>query len=123
MTCWGTGNPLREFLHVDDLGDAVVFALENWDPSSSKAPKDENNNKLTMLNVGTGKDISIKELAYKISQLVNYQGKIIWDSNKPDGTPKKLLNIQQIKSLGWEPKYLLEKELKQRLILIKLKNF
>ena len=88
VTCWGTGKPLREFLHVDDLGDAVVFAIENWDPSSINAPTDANNNKLTMLNVGTGKDISIKELAYKISNLVNYKGKIIWDKNIPDGTPK-----------------------------------
>ena len=104
VTCWGTGNPLREFLHVDDLGDAVVFALENWDPSSVNAPKDGNNNKLITLNVGTGKDISIKELAYKISNLVNYKGEIIWDIKKPDGTPKKLLNIQKIQSLGWNPK-------------------
>ena len=108
VKCWGTGTPFREFLHVDDLGDAVVFALENWDPSSINAPKDENNNEITILNVGSGKDISIKELAYKISNLVNYKGKIIWDSKKPDGTPRKLLNIEKIKSLGWEPKLSLE---------------
>ena len=122
VTCWGTGKPLREFLHVDDLGEAVVFALENWDPSSINAPKDENNNKLTILNVGTGKDISIKELAYKISSLVNYKGNIIWDSNKPDGTPKKLLNIQKIQSLGWNPKISLSEGIKKSVESFKIEN-
>ena len=75
--CWGRGSPFREFLHADDLGAAVVFALEKWDPSVNDAPKDENNNPLIMLNVGTGKDISIKELARKISDLVNFKSKII----------------------------------------------
>ena len=122
VTCWGTGNPLREFLHVDDLGDAVVFALEKWDPSSINAPRDEKNNKLTILNVGTGKDITIKELAYKISDLTNYKGKIIWDSSKPDGTPKKLLNIQKIQSLGWEPKISLEQGIKAAIKSFKIEN-
>ena len=108
VTCWGTGEPLREFLHVDDLADAVLFALENWDPSSINAPKDKNNFPLNILNVGTGKEISIKELAFKISNLLNYKGRIIWDKEKPDGTPRKLLNIEKIKSLGWEPKISLE---------------
>ena len=124
VTCWGTGEPLREFLHVDDLGDAVVFALEKWDPSSNNAPEDENNNKLTILNVGTGKDISIKELANKICYLVNYKGKIIWDKNKPNGTPKKLLDIQKIKSLGWEPKISLDQGIKAAIKSFKIeKNF
>ena len=122
VTCWGTGNPLREFLHVDDLGEAVVFALESWDPSSINAPKDFNNNKLTILNVGSGKDISIKELAYKISNLVNYKGKIIWDSNKPDGTPKKLLNIKKIQSLGWNPKKSLTEGIKDAIKAFKIEN-
>ena len=113
VTCWGTGKPLREFLHVDDLGDAVVFVLENWDPSSVNAPKDENNNSLTILNIGTGKDITIKDLACKISKYVNYRGKIIWDKNKPDGTPKKLLNISKIRDLGWEPKISLNEGIKK----------
>ena len=122
VTCWGTGNPLREFLHVDDLGEAVVFALESWDPSSINAPKDFNNNKLTILNVGSGKDISIKELAYKISNLFNYKGKIIWDSNKPDGTPKKLLNIQKIQSLGWNPKKSLTEGIKNAIESFKIEH-
>ncbi len=113
VTCWGTGKPLREFLYVDDLGDAIVFALENWDPSLSNSPKDENNNNLTILNVGTGKDISIKDLAYKISNLVNYKGKIIWDKNKPDGTPRKLLNISKIQDLGWQPNISLDEGIKK----------
>ena len=122
VTCWGTGKPLREFLHVDDLGDAVVFVLESWDPSSSNAPKDEHNNNLVMLNVGTGKDITIKDLAYKISNLVNYKGEIIWDKNKPDGTPRKLLNISKIKELGWEPKISLEEGIKAAVKSFKKEN-
>ena len=112
VTCWGTGEPLREFLHVDDLADAVLFALENWDPSSINAPKDQNNIPLNILNVGTGKEISIKELALKISRLFNYKGLIVWDKKKPDGTPRKLLNIKKIKDLGWKPKITLDEGIK-----------
>ena len=108
VTCWGTGKPLREFMHVDDLGKSVVFALENWDPFDERAPLDINGVPLNYLNVGTGKDISIEDLAKKISQAVNFKGDIIWDSSKPDGTPKKQLNIDKIKSLGWRPSIKLE---------------
>ena len=101
VTCWGSGNPLREFLHVEDLGKAVVFALENWDPNSNEAPKDENNKPIDFLNVGTGKDISIFNLAKLIAKKVGYEGKIIWDHSKPDGTPRKLLNVEKLKNLGW----------------------
>ena len=93
-------------MHVDDLGRAAVFALENWDPFDLDAPLDDLGNQLHYLNVGTGIDISIKDLSKKIAKLVNYEGDIIWDHSKPDGTPKKQLNINKIKSLGWEPKYL-----------------
>ena len=103
VNCWGTGTPLREFMHVDDLGKSVIFALENWDPQEDNAPLDINGEPLTYLNVGTGKDISIKNLANKVSQIVNFQGEIIWDQSKPDGTPKKQLNIDKIKSMGWSP--------------------
>ena len=122
VTCWGTGNPLREFLHVDDLGNAVVFLLENWDPCSTNAPVDTENNKLTILNVGTGKDISIKDLAYKISNLVNYKGKIIWDKNKPDGTPRKLLNVSKINDLGWVSKISLDEGIKKAIESFKLES-
>ena len=115
VICWGTGNPLREFLHVDDLGDAAVFALESWNTFSKNAPLDQAGEPLLFLNVGTGRDISIRELAKKISVIVNYQGKIIWDHTKPDGTPKKQLNIKRLLELGWEPKITLEEGIQRTL--------
>ena len=102
VTCWGTGLPMREFLFVDDLAEAVVFCLEKWDPSSSLAPKDQTGQPLTILNVGSGTDISIKDLAHKIAKITNYEGEIIWDSSKPDGTKRKLLDISRISKLGWK---------------------
>ena len=104
VTCWGTGSPLREFMHVDDLGEAVVFALENWFPEAGNAPLDENGNPLLYLNIGTGLDISIKDLSTKIATAIGYKGEIIWDTSKPDGTPKKQLNISKINALGWSSK-------------------
>ena len=112
VTCWGSGDPFREFMHVDDLGAGVVFALKYWDPNSVNAPIDKEGNPLTILNIGTGEDISIKELANKISEFIGYEGEIIWDKNKPDGTPKKLLNINKIKSIGWSPKISLDEGIK-----------
>ena len=113
VTCWGTGTPMREFMHVDDLGRAVIFALENWDPLSSKAPLDENNHPLFHINVGTGRDISIFDLANKIAKHSNYAGEIVWDKNKPDGTPKKLLNVDKFESLGWKAKIKLDDGIKR----------
>ena len=104
VTCWGTGSPFREFMHVDDLGEAVIFVLRNWNPDSENAPKDKEGNPRLLLNVGTGKDLSIKKLATTIAELTNFKGNIIWDKTKPDGTPKKLLNIENIRKIGWEPK-------------------
>ena len=112
VTCWGSGLPKREFLHSDDLGAAVVFCLEHWDPSSSDAPMDSNGNVLNHLNVGTGTDISIKELSLKIASITGFKGDIFWDKSKPDGTPRKLLDSSRIKSLGWKPKIKLEAGLK-----------
>ena len=109
VTCWGSGLPFREFLHVDDLGDAAVFVLENWSPQDINAPKDCNGNPLNILNIGTGKDISIKELAYKIANAFEFKGEIIWDQTKPDGTPKKQLDVSKINELGWQSKISLEK--------------
>ena len=108
VICWGTGNALREFMHVDDLGRAILFVLENWDPNNPISPLDNNNEPITFLNVGTGKDITIKELALKISDKVGFKGSIVWDQTKPDGTPRKVLNIDKIKSIGWEPKISLD---------------
>lgn len=92
VTCWGTGSPLREFLHVDDLGEACVFALENFQPG----PDD-----LHFLNVGTGVDLSIKELAETVASATGFQGEIRWDASKPDGTPKKQLDVGRLAALGW----------------------
>ena len=107
VTCWGTGKPMREFLHVNDLGNACKFVLENWKPNQKL---DEF--KLNFLNVGTGKDISIRDLALLMAKITDYNGEIKWDTSKPDGTPKKLLDISRIRNLGWEPTISLEKGLK-----------
>ena len=112
VVCWGTGSPLREFLHVDDLGNACIFALENWDLNANNAPKDENGSLLPFLNVGTGLDITIKDLANLVADFVDYDGEIIWDSSKPDGTPKKQLDVKKINSIGWRSKIPLEQGLR-----------
>ena len=104
VTCWGSGTPRREFLHVDDLAAAAVFCLENWDPSRIKAPKDQSGEPLHYLNVGSGSDVTIKELAELIAEKVGFKGLINWDSSKPDGTPQKLLDVGKLKLLGWEAK-------------------
>ena len=101
VTCWGSGTPRREFLHVDDLAAAAVFCLENWDPSRIKAPKDQSGEPLHYLNVGSGSDVTIKELAELIAEKIGFKGLINWDSSKPDGTPQKLLDVDQLQSMGW----------------------
>jgi GDP-L-fucose synthase len=90
VTLWGSGTPMREFLFVDDMAAAVVFALENNLPDY-------------LYNIGTGKDISIKELALLIQKIVGHTGEIIWDKSKPDGTPRKLLDVSKMNALGWKP--------------------
>jgi GDP-L-fucose synthase len=92
VTCWGTGTPLREFLHVDDLGEACVFVLERWQPGPQE---------LQFLNVGTGVDLTIRELAEQVAAATGYQGEIHWDTSKPDGTPKKQLDVSRLAALGW----------------------
>ena len=104
VTCWGSGLVCRELMHVDDLAEAVIFCLENWFPSEIDAPKDNSGNPLNYLNVGTGKDISIRELAKKIAEIVKFDGEIFWDKTMPDGTPRKVLDISRLKKLGWESK-------------------
>ena len=96
---WGTGKPMREFLYVDDLANAVKFSLEN---------KLED----TLYNVGSGYDLSIKELAEKVKSIIGYSGKIYWDKSKPDGTPRKLLDSTKFKSLGWKEKIKLDDGIK-----------
>ena len=104
VTCWGSGLVCRELMHVDDLAEAAIFCLENWFPSEIDAPKDNSGNPLNYLNVGTGKDISIRELAKKIADIIEFDGEILWDKNMPDGTPRKVLDISRLKKLGWESK-------------------
>jgi len=96
VTLWGSGTPLREFLFVDDMAQAVVFALEN------KLPE-------YLYNVGTGTDLTIKELAETIQKITGHQGEIIWDVSKPDGTPRKLMDISKMHNLGWKHQVNLEK--------------
>ena len=88
VTLWGSGKPMREFLFVDDMAAAVVYALENNLPEY-------------LYNVGTGKDITIKELAEIIQKIIGHQGKIIWDATKPDGTPRKLMDVSKMEAMGW----------------------
>ena len=92
VTCWGTGTPLREFLHVDDLGEACVFALQRWRPTPDEP---------SFLNVGTGNDLSIRDLADAVANATGYTGTISWDTTKPDGTPKKQLDVSRMAALGW----------------------
>ena len=101
VSCWGSGSPLREFLHVDDLGDACVFALECWSALSVDAPKDESGKELGLLNVGTGVDCTIKQLAQQVAAATGFVGEIHWDKSKPDGTPKKQLDVSRLKAMGW----------------------
>jgi len=98
VTLWGTGSPKREFLYVDDLAGAVLVASEKY-------------NSYLHLNIGTGKELSIKELAQKIAMLTGFNGTILWDSSKPDGTKRKLLDISRIKELGWSPRVTLDEGL------------
>ena len=123
VSCWGTGEAKREFLHVEDLANATIFALENIS-SENKQLYDEKSNYLGYLNIGTGSDISIKELATKIAKEFNFKGEIIWDTSKPDGTPRKLLDVSRINNLGWNSKISIEEGLQKTIIsyLEELKN-
>ena len=100
VTLWGTGEPRREFLHVDDLADASVFLMKNY-------------NEQGLMNVGTGKDLTINELAAVIKNVVGYTGKIEHDTSKPDGTPRKLLDVSKLSALGWIAKINLEDGLRK----------
>ena len=111
VICWGTGNALREFLYVDDLAEACIFALNNWS-ISGKSCLNDNKKDLAWLNVGSGEEISIKNLSEIIANLVGYEGKINWDRDMPDGTPRKILDNSMINSLGWRPKITLREGLK-----------
>ena len=123
VTCWGSGLVCRELMHVDDLAEAAIFCLENWFPSEIDAPKDNSGNPLNYLNVGTGKDISIRELAKKIADIIEFDGEIVWDKNMPDGTPRKVLDISRLKNLGWESKIDLTSGLENTINALDINNF
>jgi GDP-L-fucose synthase len=90
VTLWGSGTPRREFLHTDDVAAAIVHLLNNYD------------DELT-INIGCGEDVTIKELAATVADVVGFEGDVIWDSSKPDGTPRKLLDVSRLTGLGWAP--------------------
>lgn len=99
VVCWGDGSPLREFLYVDDLADLCVFLMNNYSGDET-------------VNAGTGKEITIKELAELVAKIVGYKGKIVWDTTKPNGTPRKLLDVSKSKAMGWSYKIELEDGIK-----------
>jgi GDP-L-fucose synthase len=100
VTLWGTGSPLREFLHVDDLASAVILASEKYNESQH-------------LNVGNGHDLSIKDLSLLIAKTAGFKGEILWDPSKPDGTPRKVLDVSRISALGWRPTITLPEGIKK----------
>ncbi|PWJ43318.1 GDP-L-fucose synthase [Sediminitomix flava] len=89
VVCWGTGSPMREFLHADDLADACVYLMNTYSEEG-------------LVNIGTGTDVTIKELAETIKDTVGFEGKLIWDTSKPDGTPRKLMDVSKLERLGWK---------------------
>ena len=111
IICWGTGQPKREFLFVDDLAEAAIYILENIS-SINEYIKNKNSYSDELINVGTGSDISIKKLAETIALELGYKGEIKWDTSKPDGTPRKLLDVSKINKLGWFAKTTLEEGIK-----------
>ena len=100
VTCWGDGTPTREFMYVDDLADACLFAIENYSNAE-------------LINVGSGQDISIFHLAHKVAALTGYNGKIEWDTERPNGTPKRPLDYNKITEKGWKPNYTLDQGLEE----------
>ena len=106
VTLWGDGSAMREFLYVDDLAEAAFKCMLRYDSED-------------IINVGTGKDITIKDLAETIADVVGFKGEVVWDTSKPNGTPRKVLNVDKIKSLGWEPKVSLREGIKKTYELYK----
>ncbi len=100
VTVWGTGTPRREFLHVDDLADAVLYLLHNYDAEP-------------IVNIGWGEDVTIRELAELVLSVIGYRGRLVFDSSKPDGTPRKLLDVTRQTNLGWKPRITLRGGIEQ----------
>ena len=97
VVAWGTGSPKREFLHVDDMVEGCLFLMNNFKPT-----KEQNEKGDIFMNLGTGLEVSIKELTEMIKEVVNFEGEIVWDATKPDGTPRKLLDMSKMHNLGWK---------------------
>lgn len=110
VTIWGSGTPMREFLFVDDLAEACLFLMENY-------------NGIETVNIGTGEDVSIKELAETIMKIVGFEGSLIFDASKPDGAPRKLLDVSKINNLGWKHQTNLEEGIQKTLNWIQKNNF
>ena len=91
VTCWGDGSPLREFLYVDDLAEACVFLMENYSGDET-------------VNVGSGAEISIRELTKLVAEVVGYDGEILWDTSRPNGTPRKVMDTSKVRAMGWRPR-------------------
>ncbi len=116
ITLWGTGSPMREFLHSDDMADACVYIMENIDfndlieiRKKTVGAEEAKEIRNTHINIGTGKDLTINDLAQIVKKTVGFEGEIIWDSGKPDGTARKLLNVDKLHTLGWKETITLEK--------------
>ena len=99
VTCWGDGSPLREFMYVEDMADACVFLMNNYEGNET-------------VNIGTGKELTIKDLTVLVAKVIGYEGKINWDTSKPNGTPRKLLDVSKLNNLGWKYKTELEDGIK-----------
>jgi GDP-L-fucose synthase len=108
VVLWGTGSPKREFLYVDDMANACIFLMEKYNPDKEANEKGE-----IFLNIGTGEDLSIKELANIVKKVVGYRGEIVYDTSKPDGAPRKLLDVSKINDLGWKYRIDLEVGIKE----------
>lgn len=108
VTVWGTGKPMREFLYVDDMADGCIFVLNNFNPT-----KEDNENGKIFFNLGTGQEISIKKLAETVKQITGFDGSINWDTTKPDGMPRKLLDTTRLKEFGWAAQTRLEEGIKK----------
>jgi GDP-L-fucose synthase len=100
VVVWGTGTPMREFLYVDDLADAVVFLMDRYDGSEP-------------INCGAGSDVSIRQLAETVGRVTGFEGKLVFDTSKPDGTPRKLMDSSRLAALGWRPKIGLEEGIRE----------
>ncbi len=120
VTLWGTGTPKREFLYVDDLADACVFLMEKVNFADLSKGMTEVRN--THINIGTGVDLTIRELAELVKKTVGFKGDILWDTTKPDGTPRKLLDVSKLQSLGWKPKTMLEEGVRKAYDWYRSKN-